>query len=140
MAAGPDGSSGIPKKGYKRIVSSPAAAQSKEPVLSVLTAVARLSFTGTDNSADPDQGYAAIGCIGTSARRIDIVALRRGIVDAISGHGNDAPLLLELADDLRLFVGQDSGFEFFDTELLSYGFGSSWTVAGQHEDLQAFGF
>ena len=59
----------------------------------------------------------------------------RGIVDAITGHGDHAPFGLQLADDLGLLVREHLRLDPVDPELLGHCTGRGPVITGQHNDL-----
>jgi hypothetical protein len=63
---------------------------------------------------------------------------RRGVVDAIPGHGHPAALRLQAPDDFVLLFGQDLGHHLVDAQLASDGVGGGAVVAGQHDEANAF--
>src|SRR5579884_2823458 len=63
---------------------------------------------------------------------------RRGIIDAVAGHGHNATLALQLPDDLALLLRQDFRLYFVDPKFFCDRLGSSAAVAGQHHDADAF--
>ena len=64
---------------------------------------------------------------------------RRGVVDAVAGHGDDMALALQPGDRLRLAFGRDSGLEGVDAEPGCDRRGGRAVVAGQHHDMEALG-
>src|SRR5690606_28827590 len=62
---------------------------------------------------------------------------RRGVVDAVTDHGHDAPLLLERPDLVRLVLGPDPGEHLVDAQLVGHRAGDRLGVTGDHDDLDA---
>ena len=62
---------------------------------------------------------------------------RRGVVDAVACHRDDAPLRLEPLHDLRLLIGQHLGHDLVDRELPRDRFGGRSAVAREHDDAEA---
>ena len=62
---------------------------------------------------------------------------RRGVVDAVAGHRDDPPGLLQLGDDRALLIGQHFRLDLGDAEAPRDGICRRPVVAGQHDDLDA---
>ena len=61
------------------------------------------------------------------------------IVDAVTGHGDDAALALQPLDDRALLIGQHLGLDLGDAEAARDRLGRRAVVAGQHDDADAVG-
>src|SRR5579884_1494306 len=81
---------------------------------------------------DGDIGAAAHGDAHVRLRQ------RRGVINAVAGHGYDATLALQLPDDLALLLRQDFRLYFVDPKFSCDRLGSSAAVAGQHHDADPF--
>ena len=62
---------------------------------------------------------------------------RRRIVDAVAGHRDDPPGLLQLCDHRALLVGQHFGLDVGDAKAARDGLRRGPVVAGQHDDVDA---
>src|SRR5258708_692146 len=63
----------------------------------------------------------------------------RSVIDAVAGHGDDAPFLLQFGNNLRFLRGRNFGVDVFDLKLFRDGCGRRFPVAGQHHEFDAFG-
>ena len=61
---------------------------------------------------------------------------RRRVVDAVTGHGDDASLGLETLDFLGLLVGKHFGAYLIQPEPARDGLGRRAVVAGEHDDAK----
>src|SRR5690606_40232697 len=61
----------------------------------------------------------------------------RCVVDAVTDHGHDPALALELGDLLTLVLGPDLGEDLVDAELAGHGAGDRFGVAGDHHHVRA---
>ena len=64
---------------------------------------------------------------------------RRGVVDAVAGHGHDVALGLQALDHLAFLIGQDLGLDLVEIQLAPDGLGRGAVVAGQHDDPHPVG-
>ncbi len=64
---------------------------------------------------------------------------RRGVVDAVAGHGDDAAVVAEALHHLALAIWQHFGLDLVDAELARHGLGGGAVVAGEHDDADALG-
>ena len=62
---------------------------------------------------------------------------RRGVVDAVAGHGDDAAFAAQFLDHRAFLLGQHLGFHFGDAEALGDGVRGGAVVAGEHHDADA---
>ena len=79
------------------------------------------------------------GDIGSRAHRDPNVSggERRGVVDAVAGHGDDTAFLPQPFDCLAFVLRQNFGLNFSNSELAPHGLGSRPIVAGEHHDPDA---
>ena len=64
---------------------------------------------------------------------------RRGVVDAVAGHGDDPPGLLQPGDHGALLIRKHLRLDIGDPEFPRHGIRRGPVVSGQHDDLDAFG-
>ena len=64
---------------------------------------------------------------------------RRRVVDAVAGHRDDPSGLLQFCDHRALLIGQHFRLDVGDAEAARDGVRRGPVVAGQHDDLDAFG-
>ena len=79
------------------------------------------------------------GDVGAGAHGDADIGLRqrRGVVDAVAGHGHDAPFRLQPLDHLALLLRQHFGLDLVDAELARHGVRGRAAVAGEHDDAHA---
>ena len=105
--------------------------------------VARLKRRARDDAAqvtlDERHSRALDRDIGSCTHRDPDVSLRerRGVVDAIAGHGGPFASLLETFDDRDLLIGKHIGFDVIDANRHRHGFSRGAVVSGHHDDLEA---
>ena len=62
---------------------------------------------------------------------------RRGIVDAVTRHGDDATLVLQKRDQRQFVGGFDFTAHFVNAQLVRHGFGGGQAIASRHDDAHA---
>ena len=79
------------------------------------------------------------GDIGSRAHRDPDVGggERRGVVDAVAGHGDDTAFLPQPFDCLAFVLRQNFRLDFRNAELAPHGLCSRPIVAGEHHDPDA---